>query len=179
MAYAVPAVISLIGVAVSTYAQYRSTQQQAAVAEAQGKIYDRSAQMSEQESQSIKESAAFEEAQSRRRTAQIISKQRAITAASGVETTGGSPLLMELDSVRQAEIEALNIRRAGAVASSSKDFEAQINRYQGGISRYQARFRRSQLPLIVGAGAVRAGGSVLGGWAGGGGGVSPYRGGYD
>jgi hypothetical protein len=88
----------------------------------------------------------------------LIGKQIAVGAASGVDITSGSPLFMELDSVKQAELEALNIRHQGALGSASKKFEA--------------RMAKARIPGIIMGGVAQAGGalaaggdkSVLAGW---------------
>jgi len=65
------------------------------------------------EAASIREAAGFEERQTRRRAQEIIAKGQAIGAASGLDIASGSPLLMELENVRQAELEALSVRHRG------------------------------------------------------------------
>lgn len=111
------------------------------------------------EAKSIEEQAAFTERQSRRQSALAIGKQVATGAASGVDITSGSPLFMELDSVRQAELEALNIRHQGALGAASKRFEARMAKAQipgiiiGGISKAAGGFAGST-----------SGQSVLSGW---------------
>jgi hypothetical protein len=110
------------------------------------------------EAKSIEEQAAFQEQQSRRQSRMLIGKQIAVGAASGVDITSGSPLFMELDSVKQAELEALNIRHQGALGSASKKFEA--------------RMAKARIPGIIMGGVAQAGGalaaggdkSVLAGW---------------
>src|SRR5262245_42965898 len=117
---------------VSASAQARRTaksnaQLQSAVAEREQEISDREARSVERaneiEQANVAQTTAFEETQARRRLRILLATQRAGAAASGFETTSGTPLLQEIDNIQQAEIEALNIRRAGAVTSSSKDLE--------------------------------------------------------
>lgn len=68
--------------------------------------------------------AGIEEKASRRRATQILAKQRAIGAASGLDTSSGSPLEIMLDSARQAEEEALTIRMGGVM-------KANVAKYKG------------------------------------------------
>ena len=178
--------LAAIGTAASTVALIQSSRTQAAVAEAQAKAGEVQAtnieDISELESEArireaagIKESAEFEERKSRRRSQQLIAKQRAIGAASGIDISSGSPLFMELDSTRQAEIEALNIRRSGEISSTGKEFEANLGRFssasaasstrfQSGINIFNAQAIRRQIPWIAIGGAAKIGGSVLGSW---------------
>lgn len=107
------------------------------------------ARAAEAEATSIREAAAFEETQSRRRSAQLMAKGLAIGAASGVDISSGSPLLLELDNARQAELEALNIRRTGEVAARGREFEA--------------RLARRAIPGLVFGGLAQSG-SVLSSW---------------
>ena len=106
------------------------------------------------EAKSIEEQAAFQEGQSRRQSRMLIGKQVASGAASGVDITSGSPLFMELDSVRQSELEALNIRHQGALGSASKKFEA--------------RMAKAKIPGIIMGGVAQAGGAAAAGMSAGG-----------
>lgn len=101
------------------------------------------------EAKSIVEQAAFQEQQSRRQSALAIGKQVATGAASGVDITSGSPLFMELDSIRQAELDALNIRHQGALGAASKKFEA--------------RMAKARIPGIIMGGIAGAGGGLTAG----------------
>lgn len=141
------------------------------------------------EARSIEEQAAFQEQQSRRQSALAIGKQVATGAASGVDITSGSPLFMELDNVRQAELEALNIRHQGALGAASKRFEGRMARAQkagiilGGVSKLatmgalygagkgiSAKWDElvgAKGGMSSGAGSFGSqGGSILGGWFG-------------
>lgn len=104
------------------------------------------------EARSMRESAAFEEAQFRKRAAQLLAKQRAIGAASGVDISSGSPLTMMLDSAREAELEALSIRRSGEIGAEGKKFES--------------RLARRRIPGQAFAGVAKTG-SILSQWLGG------------
>ena len=103
------------------------------------------ADIAEQQAISIREQAGFEERQSRREARRILGKQLATTAAAGVSTTSGSPLMQQLDLVRQAELNAEGIRRRGQMG-----FEAK---------RFEAKSARARIPGIIAGGAS----SILGG----------------
>lgn len=144
MAYGTEIMVAaaIIGAAASTYAAYSAYEQQEETSEAiraQKKV----------DAENARQSAAFEEQQSRRATALLLGKQRAIAAASGTVPTSGSPLVQEVDFIQQAELEALNIRRYGRMNASARDFEA-------GIARYQRDRARAGMPIAL-AGEVAGG----------------------
>ena len=148
-------ILGIIGtvaaVAGTTISVVSSIQQQNAASEAARA----EAAAREAEAQSARESAAYEERQFRRRAALLIGKQNALAAATGLDISSGSPLIAELDTVQQTELEALNIRRTGAVSASSKEFEARLSNLRGS-------YARSNIPFIAAGGALRAGSSILG-----------------
>jgi len=111
---AVAGVLALAGVAGSTYAGVQSAKMQAKAAE--------------REAESAQQAAAFEEQQYRRKAAIARGKGEATAAASGLDISTGSPLLLDLENARQTELEALNIRRGGQFAAESKRYEATLAR---------------------------------------------------
>lgn len=89
------------------------------VAQLRSNIYN--ANVAKAERDATLQSAAYDEARYRRTAMQTMARARANMAAAGVSTTSGTPLLLELDSARQAELEALNIRRTGQIRALSYD----------------------------------------------------------
>jgi hypothetical protein len=100
---------------------------------------------------SIEAQAAFDETQQRRKAGFMLGEANAIGAASGVAITSGSPLLHELDRVKQTEIEAQNIRASGATAAAS--------------ARFQSKMWRRQIPFDILGGVAGAGKSILSSYA--------------
>jgi len=96
------------------------------------------------EGRSIAEQAAFDERQQRRTNRLLLGQGIAAGASSGVAITSGSPLLHELDRVRQTEIEALSIRRQGEIGQS--------------VKRFQSRMTRRQIPFEILGGTLKAAG---------------------
>lgn len=139
-------VSTVAGAGLSTLSSVQQARFQSAASKAQASAARREAQIEE-------DNAKFEEQQFRRKIGMVLGKQTAISAASGIDITSGSSLFAELDNIRQAEIEALTIRRGGALASSSKLFESRL-------AKMQARRYRSSIPGIVAGGVVKTG-SVL------------------
>jgi hypothetical protein len=89
---------------------------------------DIAAKSAEQEAISAEQAALVSERQSRRDSSLVTGKANAIVAASGLSLKSGSPLLMELDRAKQAEIEALSIRRSGQMQAASKRYEGRLQR---------------------------------------------------
>lgn len=111
------------------------------------------------EAKSIEEQAAADEAADRRRTARALGKLRAQGAATGVDPSSGSLLLLNLDSAKEAELQALNIRQTGALRAFEKRVGAKL-------SRQRAEIARGRKGGII-AGGIFKGGSLLAGFAGG------------
>lgn len=153
-----PAIIGIIGAAtavagtaVSVYSNIQQSNAQAEAAESEK-------QMRDVEAESARQAAAYEETQFRRRAALLIGKQEAINAASGFDTMTGSPIVQELANIQQTELEALNIRRTGAVTASSREFE-------GRLAGLKGSFARSQIGGIAVGGALKTGSSILRDWS--------------
>lgn len=104
---------------------------------------DIAAKSADEEANSVEQAALVSERQSRRDSSLVTGKANAIVAASGLSLKSGSPLLMELDRAKQAEIEALSIRRSGQMQAASK--------------RYESRLQRRQIPFDILGGFLNAG----------------------
>jgi hypothetical protein len=100
------------------------------------------------EGRSIAEQAAFDERQQRRQNRLMLGEGIAKGASSGVAITSGSPLLHELDRVRQSEIQALSIRRAGEIGQAQK--------------RFASRMARRQIPFEILGGVAKLGSQAAG-----------------
>jgi len=106
------------------------------------------------EARSVKAQTEFEEEQQRRKNRLLLGQANAQAAASGIDISSGSPLLLELDRVKQTEIEALNIRRSGENKVAALNF--------------QRRLVRRQIPFQI-LGGLAQGGSILSSYVGRGG----------
>lgn len=116
-------IVMAVAAVASAAASYASAQQQKQAAKAQAR--------------SAEESAQFAATQAAREHAQIMGRQRAIAAASGVEPGSGSPLMIELDNARQAKLDELNIIRTGNVQASALNWEAKAQDYKMASSIFQ------------------------------------------
>jgi hypothetical protein len=139
--------VAVIGTGLTTYA----ASEQAA---AQRRAAKREESFREAEAESIRQAAEFEERQFRRRVSFLMGKQEAELAALGLDISSGSPLQLQIDTARQAELEALNVRRSGAQAASAREFEASLARDRFRSLKYSGLY-------TAGGGAAEFGTSVL------------------
>ena len=82
------------------------------------------AQAAKAEAESLELAAAADARKDRRRSQHILSKQRAIAGASGVDPGSGSPLIALLDSAKEAELDAQTILSRGRLGAEGKKAEA-------------------------------------------------------
>ena len=106
--------LPIIGNAVSTFGQVQAR--------------DVNAKMLQEEARSVEQAAAYDEGQYRRQARLALGQANAQGAASGTQQGSGSSLFLELDRVKQSEMEALNIRRTGAIKAQGLRFGARLER---------------------------------------------------
>ena len=140
MGLSAAAIIGIIGVAVaaagagvSAYAASEQAAQQRKVAK-----FQQEARLNEAESQ--RQSAAYEEHQFRKRLAILTGQQSSIAAATNLDPSQGTPLLLSLDTARQGELEALNIRKTGAESAAGSELEARFARIRGDYASTQGTY---------------------------------------
>lgn len=132
-ALAIATVVAAAGTAYSAYSASETASYNAKVAEASAKA--------------AQDKAAYDEALHRERVRKLLSSQQAAYGASGVQGSSGSPLLTELDTTRQGELDALAIRYGGAIESAQA-----MNRAAG---------YRSEGQSALTGGMISAGSSLL------------------
>lgn len=133
-------IVAAIGVAVAVGGAAQSAHQQQQAA----KFNKRVAQNSALAARQAAEANADQRKEHLRR---VLAQQRANIGGSGVSDTSGSPLLVQIDSARQAELDALRIAHGGE--QQALGFEA-----QGAYARYAGR-------QAAQASYTQAGGSLL------------------
>lgn len=128
-----------------------SAQQQRAQGRYKKGVADYNARVSENEAQEVRSAGVEAENIQRRKTAELLSKQKAQIGASGIELSSGSALQLQEDTTTLGEADALRIR---------SNFEAKALSLETGadLTRGQGEFAKS-------AGAKKALGTVLGGGA--------------
>lgn len=145
-------VVAVIAAGVSTYMQVRASQQAADEADAISSQKDKEAEAAVQ-------TAAYQEQQLRRRQTLLLGKNQAIATAAGVDLSSGSPLFNEIDLTTQAELDALNVRRGGAIESNARSFESNI-------AKYRAQNARGAVPFEIAGGVLQASSSAAKGYLG-------------
>lgn len=91
--------------------------------------------VAQRDADAARRAAAFDEAQSRRRTQSLMSRQRALFAASGVDTGTGSPLAIFEETAEQGALEALAIRYGGETEALRHESRAELDRMEAKARR--------------------------------------------
>jgi hypothetical protein len=102
----VAAAIAIVAAIASAYATYSASQAQAASADYQGKV-------AKQQATAAAEAAKVAEQNQREQDRRVQAAQRARIGATGAEETVGAPLLAEMESAANAELNARRIRWEG------------------------------------------------------------------
>ena len=118
------------------------------------------ARNAERDAELAVQAAAFEEERSRERAASFLSSQRAAAGASGRTVSEGSSLLLQAETVEDAELDALAIRFSGSVQEARERSRAAAERFQGRAARSNSRTRAFTSLL---SGATRAAGLLAAG----------------
>lgn len=126
--------------------------QQADQAQYQSGVQEYNAAVAENEAQEVQNKSVEEENLQRRRTAELLSKQRAQLGAANVDLSSGSALQLQEDTQALGEADALRIR---------SNYDAQVESLQT-----QAELLRDQSEFTESAGKKAAGGTLLQGAAG-------------
>ncbi|KVE33750.1 hypothetical protein WS68_11295 [Burkholderia sp. TSV86] len=117
---------------------------------------DRNAALSDQQAQQTYAQNVNRETVQRRQAGQQLGAQRAAIAESGFNPSEGSALDTQVQSARNAELDALQLRYQGILQGQSLEDQAQQQ-------RYQARTARASSRNGLFAGGLSAAASVLGG----------------
>lgn len=126
----------------------------------QAKISDWEAGAKLAEAETIRQSAAFEERQYGRKARLLQGRGVATAAASGLDIKSGTPLFLELDNIKQATIQKLDIRRRGALAAQGRELES-------AFKRREASFARASRTGVMVGGGLRGASSILSSFKGG------------
>lgn len=152
IAIALVAAVGVIAAGIGAWQAVEAHQAQAAEAKAVE-------EEKKNEAQAARESAAFEEQQHRRRIQLLLGKQQTVTSAAGVSLTSGSALAADIDLTEQGELEALNLRRGGAIESNARLFESRI-------ARFRAETARGAIKYDIAGGVLGASSSATSAYAG-------------
>lgn len=144
--------------AVSTVGAISGGMAKSAQASQQATALDRNAALSDQQAAQVYAQNVNRESAQRAQAGQQLGEQRAAVAESGFNPNTGSALDTQVQSVRNAELDALQTRYQGILQGQSLEDQAQQDRYAARTARASARNG-----LL--AGGISAAASLLGGVA--------------
>jgi len=116
-------VVSVVGLAVSTYASYESAQ-------AQKKVASYNAKLAENEAIAKEQQAHAESLQMQKSKERLLASQRAGFAKAGAVSTAGTPLLLMAEQAGTAELDILNQQRNRAMEVTALQSEASLHRFK-------------------------------------------------
>lgn len=148
------AVVSAAGALSSGAAQRRAANQQAQAAE-----YN--AAVSQNQATSAFAAGAERENIQRRQAAQALSQERAAFAQSGLDPNSGSALDVQLQSSRNAELDALQTRYEGILTGQNYQQQAALGVYEGGVLRASGR-NAQRASYLTAAGNLLSGAASAG-----------------
>ncbi|AUR82079.1 coil containing protein [Vibrio phage 1.021.C._10N.222.51.F9] len=141
-------IMAVTAAASAAYTGYTQVQQ----SKYQAGVNEYNAAVAENEAQEVQNKSVEEENLQRRRTAELLSKQRAQLGAANVDLGSGSALQLQEDTIALGEADALRIR---------SNYDAQVESLQS-----QADLLTNQAAFSESAGKSAAFGSLLQGAAG-------------
>jgi len=148
--------MSLIATGISAAGALASGAAKSAQANQQAAALDRNAALSDQQAGQVYAQGVNRETAQRAQAGQQLGEQRAAIAESGFNPNAGSALDTQVQSVRNAELDALQTRYQSILQGGTLEDQAQQDRYAARTARATAR--NGML-----AGGISAAASVLGG----------------
>lgn len=140
------AVMAVISATMSYASSQQQAQQQRQQQEYQAAMLQRNAQVAEQHAQLAEEEGrearrqSYEAAQQKRReAAQMVGRERAMTAFSGAQVDQGSALDLTGDIAERGAIDAFNTERAGDISNYRQQLRAWETRIQAEGQNLQAQ----------------------------------------
>lgn len=113
----VAAIATVIGAGISAYSAYAQGQAQSRMAAYNALIARQNAELASEQIEIARKEKEITEARQRREAERKIAAQKPLWAKAGV-TMEGTPLIVEAESLTEAELDALAIRYAGTVEQS-------------------------------------------------------------
>ncbi|WP_310644967.1 hypothetical protein [Burkholderia cenocepacia] len=144
--------------AISTVGAISGGMAKSAQANQQAAALDRNAALSDQQATQVYAQNVNRETAQRAQAGQQLGEQRAAVAESGFDPNAGSALDTQVQSVRNAELDALQTRYQGILQGQSLEDQARQD-------RYAARTARASANNSLVAGGISAAASLLGGVA--------------
>ena len=152
MALIAVAAIAVVAAAASAYATYQSS-------EAQAKAIDYQRKQNRIQEKQTRDAAQAAADIAHERNQRVLAAQRAALGASGVTTTEGTSLVLQMDAAEEAALEEGRIRAAGETAATGFASQGKLLRFQRDQTR-TAGYIGAGTTLL--GGAAKAGGSYYG-----------------
>lgn len=143
---------------VGAYSSYQQGQQQQAQLDAQAKANEYNAQVQAKQAEAARSQAASREDMLRQQARQVMGKQLAATAQSGVLLNGSASDLFR-QSLYDTELDAMNVRYEGEMQATGLLNSSQLSQYEGRASRMAGK-------NAARSGTLSAVGSLVGGVGG-------------
>lgn len=163
--------VASVGTAYATAAQVNELQSQAAAAKVQGNvnktISDYNATVARNNAAYARNAAAVNVDIAQRNAERTRAAAKVAGAGAGVDVTQGSPVMADMDSAANAELNVLRIKYAGE--EQARNFEAQAGafEYQGSVAQtfadYQASFYSTEAETAGIVGDINAMAQLLSG----------------
>lgn len=150
MTTAIIITLAATGTGLAAYGQYRAGKSAQQRAKAQAAWHAYNAKVAKRQAEAEQHAVAFESRQERRKAKQLLSKQRALIGAAGVEMVG-SPLLVAEDTAAQLALETVNIRMRGARRTQAYKSQSILDISKAGAAKSAAAGYGKA--AVVGAGA--------------------------
>lgn len=153
-----PLTLAITGAAVTGAGSLASGISQSSADRQQASILDRNAALSDQQAGQVYAQGVEREMTQRHNADQQLGTQRAAIAESGFDPSSGSALETQVQSTRNAELDALQTRYQGILQGATLEDQATQQRYQANVARSNAR-------SALTTGVLSAAGSALSGFA--------------
>jgi len=136
--------VALVGAGISAAGMIQQGQASEAAAEFDAKVKQQQAERERQVSKA-------REGDFRRQQSAAMGRRRALSGASGVDFSTGSPLFASNDFAREVELQALRLRSGGQTSASRLEDQANLSQTQG-ANLGRAGYTRAGASLLSGAG---------------------------
>lgn len=143
MAAAAPIIIMALGTAVGVAGSIQAGKAQKAQA-------DYNAKVAENDAIAAKQKAEYDASIHREKVAKLLSTQKALYGKSGVQSSSGSPLLVQNDTVTEGELDAQAILYGGDIEAGRSKSAASLYRMQGKQAK-KASYYEAGSTLLTGA----------------------------
>jgi hypothetical protein len=138
-AASIAAYAAIASAAVGAVSAIQAGQQARSQANQQADAAELNAKLSENQATQAFAAGVNRESAQRRSAAQTLGEQRAAFGASGVDANSGSALDVQLQSSRNAELDALQTRYEGILTGQNYQQQAAMGMYQGDVLRASGR----------------------------------------